>query len=616
MTTAKDTRNIVIWRSLALYSSALIVALPPTIGHAQSSTTQPVASLDEATQRVAKAFAIPLHNGHLVLPDVQNYASARYLGASKSTLIGKWRSLLSINNYLTSQFGGDPTDRDFASLAELILDQKTKIDLIHRFAGSNDLKHNTKHFGSFINRLNEFDKERFQSWFDGNYLNSAHPTPYLGDLKVVYLRPFSLGRYDLRTERFQVEAFTFNLPRPVVYQIRTVNGVSSRHQISTHMVDWMPNKRLPAVRVRAEQLVKGTRGKRYLYMGIYGSLSVRDLKKQFRPSRVEITFDARLTQPIAQYALSDVLTDLRAARLAEEERKRALAMEARRKERERADRAEQLRLARRERFADRTLDVLGVKLGTSLDQAQKLLIAQLKPHSPQVTPAREDAWTEGLSGECHETSKRIGQSITNLRSQLMTDARLDGREKLDEAAETLVRRKQTELLARASPECRTKILGRLQRAFSIRVTYSQFLSEVFNVYRGLNSDSDKVYAIARTFTKKSGGQDIDLRASLIEKIGKPFIDSYANTRFWFSSSQTHNDVKDIKSTREKCTWQWQSDPTFRLASDLKEGCGAFVAAGKEWMILIDTSRIVTEREAIARLNKERFGGKPKSVIKF
>ncbi|MEL6422481.1 MAG: hypothetical protein AAFQ42_08570 [Pseudomonadota bacterium] len=562
-------------RKTAKFAVALLIA-----GTASAST----AAAD--TEALAKRFALSTHDGAILLPDASlRRLAPRVGGASTSQAIDALRTFLTVNNVFLSQ---RQSSRDFAEAANLLFTNREKREIVRRFGVPNTLGANyyVKRFPFYISQhLNEFDQQEFADDVLKKLKARFGDTPIEGTFDAINIKRVALGRYDFSKGALRVNVLNgraVELPR-----IRTsIDGRYGRG-IAIPAARWANSVKAP--RSVARQLREGTSRQRTVFLFTRGKLTVNRKGLTFEPQTFVLRERPTFGPSIRGLDLAGLYTSRGAAKRA----RAAKQAERERRVAERNQRAREQRLSKLKRsFAPRTLEVVGVRLGMTSQEAQ----AALRRNWPNAHFQRGKSNASAGSGlvvtTCGLLQSRFEQAFEPIERQARGLAALEGRP-LSSAELRKLASERKRLQASWPKKCRVgpKII---EHAFVAQTGGSGGEpQDRINVF--LSGADKRVVAVTRNYGGGSSGSQ--LLEGYKTKYGEETISRSRSDRFWFANERMHNVVAIDKKLQQECMarFPWPSSGDGFSIDGFKKACGQFIAVNANFLYLVDSDRLATSR---------------------
>lgn len=565
-------------------------SMPEEYGHARSNQQQPdVSSPRKAAAglgpegAISKRYRIPLVDGHLVLPPAfpQN---AMVFGVKATTLAARWKCFLTANRILNGTPARGVWGKYLQNCASNALKREVVRELepvIRRWdfrPKSLKLVLSSAFFG--MRGMNEFEYREFQERMASRKAAGAFGR-IAKKVRVVAVGALGLKRYDFQKQSFDIDWWGY-APRlktpdyPVRRQLRIPQAAA---------------RSIRAALGRRNSLVLATRGSLNLLPFLNDRLRA-GAGLEFTPESVRLTYDWNLQRTVFPVRLDQFFVDKWGERR-KEARKRAERVRLEAEAKREAAAAE--RRSRTKSFAKRRFDVLGIRIGMTVDEATAALTSD---SSFKITKGSTRPIFYSQS-KCNFQWENLPRQLVNVGGASAAEKRLFGDTDTPSRAGQSI---PNDVLQKFTPECRKPDVSWLQVGFKAVRRLPDGSTDQITVYIPGTGDDRTIKGLTRAFyTKGSRAEkrrDRNLFSAVIsKKYGNNFFKfRKGQGRFWFGDKTFHNKAEFQRGFAERCL-----QTRFR-AYYFRAPCGVVVAHDAPWprMYMADTTFFHQKREAMER----------------
>ncbi|MCA0873514.1 hypothetical protein LCL97_22005 [Seohaeicola saemankumensis] len=445
----------------------------------------------------------------------------------------------------------------------------------------------------FSHGSDEFQRSDFHTLMKRTY---GQDKPFRGHVKILNLKTISLQQYDVSKQELLVRETS-----------RLFGSISSASKVA--MPDHELRESWKMDENTARYVVRHLKGNGYggrtAYLAIRGTLYFPgELKKPlaFFPEEIAIYYDSSYVTPIMVISVTDLFRDKSAERLraqqaehaAEAAEQAALLAEQRQLQTERA--------AAAARISARPLDILGVRLGMSEQEARSQLAGTSAAFQIAPTQSFDDNPPEGGSlspSPCQVHRGRMRREMTALLRSLSRDVADSGG--LSAEQQQVLDSRQAELIAAMPNECRPRF-DPFASYLTATASYAEGKIEdnviVYFGHQEMNGGT--VAAVVRRL--KMNRVELNVAKKLTEKLGTDFYAANDTVRYWMNSPVDHFRVIDDESFRNLCIpwlpWpvEYNRFSVGGFRTDCKGVLGAQTDPDSASLFLVDTTHLTKIRK--------------------
>jgi len=492
-----------------------LVKPPADVNKIVASKSDPA----NAAQYISETYGIPLLDGHLVMTDARFSGDQdESFGLPQKSLDYRWQRFLVLNHYLSIE----PTEKDTAALINRVLTTEQRKQVVTKVlkddpavaAGDPKAIQNALSF-----KLNEFQRRELYSHVKSEFVPENFPISTFKSFDVVLIRSAALGAYDFDKGEMKI-SISNNLYFPSLYIERGQTQYSNNDKVK------LPFRRkaktIKVAEETARQIDKYDRDKRnnakdpmagfgmvsrQSFLGIFGELTIDTASKPvyaLEAENLRWTYDLGLTEPIQEVALATIFPSTGDAP---------------------------------ETFADRQFEILGVKLGMSIDEARQVVVKELgKAKVEELETSRLNA-AKGATGCSIARSK-----LQRAHKKAHQESGKSG---------SVVALSEEELASGMPAQCSAHFRV-FTAAAGWKVTYGPTLSENIFLFVSRHPDfKGKVVAMTRTMDDKNNV--INIQREIAKKFGDNYLQRMKSEGFWYGTSRIQNRVKQDKKMLARCS---------------------------------------------------------------
>ena len=479
--------------------------------------------------------------------------------------------------------------RESLALSQLVFDARSRQVVLNMLGiTAPGVAETTKSFNNHLmQQTDEFQKSDFNALMHRTY---GQDKPFRGHVKVLNLKRIDLGVFDVARQQLRLGDTT--------EMFMGISGISEpRYPDHRKRAAWKMDETTARYVVR--HLETSKYGSRVAYLAVRGTLYFpgEDRKPpSFFPEEIAIYYDKSFGTHIMDLKVTDLYEDLSIDRKKKQQAELAAAATSQ------AEQQQQIadRNAAAERIRSRPLDVLGIRLGMSEQQARAALAATSAAFSPGGTQSFDgEARSSGsLTPEtCNVHRNRMRRNLISLKNSL-TKANA-GSTGLQPGQQEQYNAKQAELIAAMPAECRPKF-DHFARYFVANASYAngKITDQVVVYFSSDVLQDSAVVAVVRRL--KMQNIELNVLDKLDEKLGTDFYSRHESYRIWMTSPEHFFRVTEQPDFRNLCLPR--SEPidfnkfnVYGFQVDCGEILGAGAGSEAANIYLVDTTHLAEIR---------------------